>query len=72
MHSHLKGVTKKWCKCKNTPLISQNRNFYSIEGLGIKCNPKCGGCNCGKYNPRGTNMILKEEIEYHLIKIWHI
>ena len=38
--------------------------FFEIEGLGVSCQPECGGCKCGKCHPGGKNMTLEEEREY--------
>jgi hypothetical protein len=43
-------------------------SFFEIEGLGVMCEPKCGGCRCGMCHPGGENMSLKEEKEYQLIE----
>ena len=67
-HLQLKKTTKKLVKdAKVFHAFHKTKDFYSIEGLGIKCKPKCGGCKCGKCHPGGKNMTLKEEREYHLI-----
>ena len=42
--------------------------FFEIEGLGVTCEPKCGGCKCGTCQLGGKNMSLKEEKEYQLIE----
>ena len=42
--------------------------FFSLEQLGVECTPRCGSCKCGKCQPGGKNMTLKEEQEYHLIE----
>ena len=42
--------------------------FFDIENLGTNCNPSCGGCRCGKCQPGGKNMSLKDEKEYKLIE----
>ena len=31
--------------------------------MGVECNPKCGGCKCGKCAPGGKGLTLKEERE---------
>ena len=43
-------------------------SFFEIEGLGVVCQPKCGGCKCGKCQPGGQNMSLKDEREYKMIE----
>ena len=43
-------------------------DFYSIEAMGVECNPKCGGCKCGKYPLGGKGFTLKEERELNLIE----
>jgi len=47
---------------------AQMEEFHSIESLGVRCNPKCGGCRCGKCQTGGKDMTLVEEKEYELIK----
>ena len=42
--------------------------FYTIENLGVSCNPQCGSCKCGKCQIGGKNMSIKEEQEYKLIE----
>ena len=42
--------------------------FYTIESLGVSCNPQCGSCKCGKCQIGGKNMNIKEEQEYKLIE----
>ena len=43
-------------------------NFYEIEQLGINCSPRCGSCKCGKCQPGGKEMTIKEEREFNQIK----
>ena len=43
-------------------------DFFEIEGLGVSCQPKCGGCRCGSCHPGGKSMSLQEEKEYELIE----
>jgi len=42
--------------------------FFEIEGLGVKCEPRCGSCKCGKCHPGGKDMSLRDEKEYQLIE----
>ena len=42
--------------------------FFEIESLGVRCQPACGGCRCGKCHPGGKNMTLAEEKEYNQMK----
>ena len=42
--------------------------FFEIEGLGIQCDPQCGGCKCGKCHPGGKGMTLRDEKEYQMIE----
>ena len=67
-HPQLREATKKLVKnVKVYQLSHKIEDFFSIEGLGIECQPRCGGCKCGKCHPGGKNMTLKEEREYHQI-----
>ena len=43
-------------------------DFFEIEGLGVSCQPKCGGCRFGSCHPGGKSMSLQEEKEYELIE----
>ena len=43
--------------------VAQLQDFFDVESIGIRCNPKCGGCRCGKCHPGGKDMSLKEEQE---------
>ena len=49
-------------------LTGSLEKFYTIESLGINCNPQCGSCKCGKCQIGGKNMNIKEEQEYKLIE----
>ena len=31
--------------------------FFDIEGLGVRCEPKCGGCKCGNCHPGGGRHV---------------
>ncbi|KAJ8039805.1 hypothetical protein HOLleu_13921 [Holothuria leucospilota] len=42
--------------------------FLTIESLGVSCNPKCGGCKCGKCPPGAKEYTLQEERELDLIE----
>ena len=42
--------------------------FFEIEGLGVKCEPRCGSCKCGKCHPGGQDMSLKDAKEYQMIE----
>ena len=48
--------------------IGNAAEFFSTEQLGIQCQPKCGGCRCGKCHLGGKNMTIKEEKELELIE----
>jgi hypothetical protein len=43
-------------------------DFFSIESLGIECQPRCGNCKCGTCALGGKNCSLKEERELKLIE----
>ena len=43
-------------------------DFYNIEGLGVACSPRCGGCKCGKCPIGSNDYTLKEERELKLIE----
>ena len=47
--------------------VRRVESFFEIEGLGVMCEPRCGGCKCGTCQLGGKNMSLKEEAEYHMI-----
>ena len=43
-------------------------DFYNIEGLGVACSSRCGGCKCGKCPIGSSDYTLKEERELKLIE----
>ena len=43
-------------------------DFFSIESLGIGCQPGCGNCKCGTCALGGKICSLKEERELKLIE----
>ena len=47
--------------------VGKVESFFEIEGLGVMCEPRCGGCKCGTCQLGGKNMSLKEEAEYQMI-----
>ncbi|XP_033097624.1 uncharacterized protein LOC117101699 [Anneissia japonica] len=42
--------------------------FLTIESIGVRCNPKCGGCKCGKCPLGAKEFTLQEERELSLIE----
>jgi len=47
-------------------------DFFSVESLGVECQPRCGSCKCGTCAVGSKNCSLKEERELKLIesKLW--
>ena len=43
-------------------------DFYENEAMGVSCNPRCGGCKCGRCPVGGKSYTLKEERELRLIE----
>ena len=43
-------------------------DFFSIESMGVKCDPKCGKCSCRKSPVSGKSFTLKEERELYQIE----
>ena len=69
-HSVLRERTQKVVK---HVVIHHARNveieeFFSTEGLGVECSPKCGSCRCGKCPVGGKNFTIKEERELQMIE----
>ena len=50
----------------NQTFVKSVEDFFTIENLGIDCNPKCGGCRCGKCS-FDNNPSVKEQRETNLI-----
>ena len=50
------------------PAFSLAENFIVGEELGTECNPKCGGCKCGKCPVPGHDLSFREELELHRIR----
>jgi len=43
-------------------------SFFEMESLGVMCEPRCGGCKCGRCQPGAKDMSLQEEREYQMIE----
>ena len=43
-------------------------DFFSLEALGVECNPRCGNCLCRNCPIGGKLYTIKEERELNLIK----
>ena len=41
-------------------------DYFKEENIGAECNPKCGGCLCGKCPLGAKKMSLKDEREYEI------
>ena len=68
-HPSVKEKTKKLVKHATVLHSKVNfEEFQSIESLGVRCTPKCGGCRCGKCHTGGKDMTIIEEKEFELIK----
>ena len=50
--------------------ISSNvvSDFFSVESLGVECQPRCGSCQCGTCALGSKNCTLKEQKELELIE----
>ena len=42
--------------------------FFHEENIGVECNPRCGGCKCGKCPTGAKQMSIKDEREYEKFK----
>ena len=68
-HPSIQETTRKLVKHAVVLHVeAQMDQFLSIESVGVRCNPKCGGCRCGKCHTGGKDMTLIEEKEYDMIK----
>ena len=54
--------------CSYTSVKDELRNLFSIENMGVSCEPKCDSCQCGKCISGSQICTLKEERELLLIK----
>ena len=71
--SHPEIIEKmgKLDKASSVNLISSKNivsDFFSIESLGIECQPRCGNCKYGTCALGGKHCSLKEERELKLIE----
>ena len=48
--------------------VTTANDFFSIESMGVECNPKCGNCLCRTCPIGGKSYTLKEERELNIIK----
>ena len=63
-------ITQTCLKARNAFVMHTGgkvESFFEIEGLGVMCEPRCGGCKCGTCQLGGKNMSLREEAEYQMI-----
>lgn len=70
-HQSIIGEDKIGCSAVVTSHKSPSvdvSDFYATESLGVECNPRCGGCRCGKCAPGSSGMSIKEEFEYRMIE----
>ena len=73
-HPSIKEETKVDVQCAQVKhavvmfAVENADRFYSIESLGVMCQPRCGSCRCGKCHPGGKDMSLKDEQEHDLIE----
>ena len=44
-------------------------DYFKEENIGAECNPKCGGCLCGKCPLGAKKMSLKDEREYEIFSL---
>ena len=42
--------------------------WWKWDSIGAACEPRCGGCRCGKCQPGGKEMTLAEEKELEIIR----
>ena len=43
-------------------------NYFKEESIGVECNPRCGGCKCGKCATGAKPMSIKDEKLYEEFK----
>ena len=68
-HPNVKEATVKLVKHATVLHVSGSFDkFFSIEGLGISCQPRCGACKCGRCHPGGSDMSLRDERELRQIE----
>ena len=42
--------------------------FFHEENIGVECNPRCGGCRCGRCAIGAKQMSIKDEKDYEYFK----
>nr|XP_061826459.1 uncharacterized protein LOC133612783 [Nerophis lumbriciformis] len=63
--------TQVHAKFRRSNTSTTNRDFldwWKWDSIGAACDPKCGGCRCGKCQPGGKEMTLAEERELEVVK----
>ena len=71
-HASLEESTEKYVS--NVSIVNLvykqgiSNDFFSIESMGVNCDPKCGNCSCRKCPIGGKSFTLKEERELHQIE----
>ena len=47
--------------------------FFYEENIGVECNPRCGGCKCGRCPTGAKQMLIKDERDYaHFKSLMHL
>ena len=65
LHHNGDPIINSVCILQVNPTIE---DFFQIEEMGVSCNPKCGGCKCGKCPIGSKEYTIKEERELALIE----
>ena len=65
-------ITDESCSLIQTVTIHHAKgieisDFYDIESLGTNCQPRCGGCKCGKCSLGSNACTIKEDQEMKMI-----
>ena len=64
----MRTVVKEAAYTLSTRSDREFLNYFQEESIGVECNPKCGGCRCGKCATGAKQMSIRDERLYDSFK----
>ena len=60
----MKAIVKSLTCLTSVKADCELLDHFKEESIGVHCEPKCGGCHCGRCAVGSKQMSLKDEREY--------
>ena len=64
----MKSIVKQASMVSVTKTSRDFLDYFKEESIGVECNPRCGGCLCGKCPLGAKQMSLRDERKYERFK----